>query len=138
MECRHHPWLCLPTGAALGGVLTMLAGVLMAHTVELDGAAGKSQDAAKDAAVEEHGVLAALLLGESAAPTCRLSIETQHMTGSCGCAHRRKLVGRQYLDCSGSCSHCRSAGVSSCIDEAKGSKAEECVVNIPEALPIPV
>lgn len=50
----------------------MLAGVLMAHTVELDGAAGKSQDAAKDVALEEYGMLAALLLGESAAPTGRL------------------------------------------------------------------
>lgn len=44
----------------------MLAGVLMAHTVELDGADGKSQDAAKDAAMDEYGVLGAILLGESA------------------------------------------------------------------------
>jgi hypothetical protein len=50
----------------------MLAGVLMAHTVELDGATGKSQDAVQDARLEEYGALAALLLGESAAWTVRV------------------------------------------------------------------
>eukprot|EP01043_Picozoa_sp_COSAG02_P102008 COSAG02_NODE_38033_length_434_cov_0.928358_1_plen_53_part_00 len=44
----------------------MLAGVLMAHTVELDGPAGKSQDAVQEAHLDKYGTLAALLLGESA------------------------------------------------------------------------
>ena len=37
----------------------------MAHTVELDGAAGKSQDVTQEAAIETRGLVAALLLGES-------------------------------------------------------------------------
>lgn len=62
----------MATVAGLGGVLTMLAGVLMAHTVELDGPAGKSQDVAQAAHMEKYGALAALLLGESATWSVRL------------------------------------------------------------------
>lgn len=47
----------------LGGALTMLVGVIMTHTVELDGAKGKAQDAMMRAAAEEEGPITALLLG---------------------------------------------------------------------------
>ena len=47
--------------AGLGGALTMVVGVIMTYTVELDGAKGKAQDTMMRAAAEDEGT--ALLLG---------------------------------------------------------------------------
>ena len=58
----------------------MLAGVLMAYTVELDAVTGKSQDAVQDAYLEKYGVLAALLLGKSAVWTPQTVLIEEQLT----------------------------------------------------------